>query len=235
VADAGPCVVHLRPAQRVECHILPGGDPDHLGTGDEHVADVVDHEDEVGHRRRVDGAPGAGSEDQAQLRYDAGGLDVAPEDLGVAGERYDALLDPRAARIVDSDEGHPVLEREIHHLADLLREHLPEGSAEDGRVVAEEQHVAAADLGKPGDHAVSRDLPLVQTEIGGAVGREGVQLGEGVAVDEALDPLPCRQAALAVLPLVALGVAVGGLVLALPELVDLEDIGIDRLRQTVVS
>ncbi len=58
---------------------------------------------EVGHRRRVDRAARARADHERELRDHAGGLDVAPEDLRVAGERDDALLDARAARVVDPD------------------------------------------------------------------------------------------------------------------------------------
>ena len=72
---------------------------------------LLDHEDEVGHGRRVDGAAGGRAHDEADLRDDAGRLDVAPEDLRVAAERDDALLDPRAARVVDPDQRAAVLQR----------------------------------------------------------------------------------------------------------------------------
>jgi hypothetical protein len=46
----------------------------------------------------VDVAAGAGAHDQARdLRDDAGGQHIALEDLGIAAERRDALLDARAA------------------------------------------------------------------------------------------------------------------------------------------
>ncbi len=60
-------------------------------------------EDEVGHRRRVDRAAGARAHDQADLRDHAGAADVAEEDVAVGAERDHALLDPRAAGVVDPD------------------------------------------------------------------------------------------------------------------------------------
>ena len=81
----------------------PGHRLHHVGAGDEHVRRVLDHEHEVGHGRRVDGAAGARPHHERDLRDDARRLDVAPEDLRVARQRDDALLDPRAARVVDPD------------------------------------------------------------------------------------------------------------------------------------
>ena len=69
-----------RPAQLLEGHVLAGHRLDHVGTGDEHVAGPLDHEDEVGHGRAVDRAPGTGAEDHADLGDDPGGLGVAVED-----------------------------------------------------------------------------------------------------------------------------------------------------------
>ena len=69
----------------------------HIGPGDEHVGAVLHHEDEVGHRRRIDRAAGAGPHDQRDLRHHARGQHVALEHLGIAGERGDAFLDARAA------------------------------------------------------------------------------------------------------------------------------------------
>jgi hypothetical protein len=43
--------VHVASAQLVEGDLLTGGHPDHLWSGDEHVALPGDDEDEVGDRR----------------------------------------------------------------------------------------------------------------------------------------------------------------------------------------
>ena len=49
-----------------------------------------------------------------------GSQHVAVEDVGVAGQGDDALLNPRPARVVDADYGAPRGEGEVHDLADLL-------------------------------------------------------------------------------------------------------------------
>jgi hypothetical protein len=51
--------------------------------GHEHVGTVAHHEDKVGHRRRIDGAAGAGAHDHRDLRNDARNLGIAAEDLGI--------------------------------------------------------------------------------------------------------------------------------------------------------
>ena len=83
--------------------VLVGDGLDDVGAGDEHVARLLHHDDEVGDRRRIDRAAGARPHDGGDLRHDAGGERVAQEDVGVAAERQHAFLNARAARIVEAD------------------------------------------------------------------------------------------------------------------------------------
>ena len=76
---------------------LVGDRSDDLRAGDEKMARVLDHEDEIGQRRRKGLSAGARSHDQRNLRDDSGGADMALEDLAIAGERRDARLEARAA------------------------------------------------------------------------------------------------------------------------------------------
>lgn len=48
--------------------VFVGDGFNHFRPGDEHVCAVFDHEDEIGHGGRVDGATGAGSHHQRDLR-----------------------------------------------------------------------------------------------------------------------------------------------------------------------
>ena len=199
VGDARLRVVAHRPAQLLELDFLAGHGLDHFRAGDEHVRGLFDHEDEVGHRRRVDGAAGAGAHDQADLRDHAGALDVADEDVAVGAERDDALLDPGAAGVVDADHRRPDLGGEVHHLAHLLRHHLAEAAAEDGEVLGEDEDGAAVDRAVAGDDGVAPGPFLLHLEVVGAVADEGVELLEGAGVEQLLDPLARGHLALRVL------------------------------------
>jgi hypothetical protein len=77
---------------------------DDVGTGDEHVGGVADHQIEVGDRGRVDSATRTGSEDRGDLGDHAGGQRVAEEDVRVAAEGGNAFLDARAAGVVEADD-----------------------------------------------------------------------------------------------------------------------------------
>ena len=128
VRDAGLRRVRVGAAELLERDLLAGDGLHDVGAGDEHVRRALDHQHEVGHRGRVDGAAGAGAHHERELRHDAGELHVPPEDLRVAGERDDALLDARAARVVDPDHRAAVLRRQVQHLADLLGDDLATAS-----------------------------------------------------------------------------------------------------------
>ncbi len=221
MGDTAADVVDLGAAELVEADLLTGRHPDHLRPGDEHVAEVLDHEDEVRDRRRVDGAPGTGPGDHRDLRHDARRLDIPKEDVGIAGQADDPFLDAGAAGVVDAHAGPAGADREVHDLADLLGEHLAERAAEDARVVGEEEDLAAVDGSVAGHHAIAGDLLLPHPERFGAMDGEGVELGERPRVDEQLDPLARGQLPLRVLLLIRVAAPVHGVVLALAQDVDL--------------
>ena len=193
VSDAGFGVVDLRASKRVEGHVLARRHPDDLGARDEHVAHPVDHESEVGDRRRVHGAPRARAEDQAQLGDDAARLDVAPEDLGVTGERDDAFLDPGAAGVVDPDHRTAVLHGHVHELADLLGEHLAQRTPEDGEVLREEEDLPAEDRAVARDDRVAVRAAVHHPEVRFAVAHVAVELDERARVAELLRSLASEQ------------------------------------------
>ncbi len=214
-------VVGHRSAELLELHLLAGHGLDHVGAGDEHVRGLLHHEDEVGHGGRVDGAARARAHDQRDLRDHAGALHVAHEHVAVGAERDHALLDARAARVVDADHRAADLGRQIHDLHHLLGHHLAQRAAEHGEVLGEDAHRAAVDRAVAGDHGVAPGLVLLHPELGGAVAHERVQLLEGARVEQLLDPLASRELAPGVLLLLRLGIGVDRLLAQLVELGEL--------------
>src|SRR5262249_14883910 len=124
-------------------------------------------------------------------------------------EGDDALLDPRAARVVQADEGRADLQREVHELADLRGVRLGEGAAEDREVLREDEDRTAVDAHRARDDAVARDLVrgLVHPEVARAMDDERVHLVEGAGVTEELDALARGELARLVLLLAPLGSA----------------------------
>ena len=199
--DPAPAGVHRRAAQRLGVHDLVRHGAHDVGAGDEHVARPLDHHGEVGHRGRVDRSARARPEDHRDLGHDARGEDVAQEDLRVAAERRDALLDPRTAGVVEPDDRCPDLHREIHDLADLLGVRLGQRAAEDREVLAVDEHQATVDGAVTRDHAVAEDALPVEPELRRAVRDERVELDERVRVQQQVQSFARRQLARGVLAL----------------------------------
>ena len=130
---------------------------DDVRAGDEHVRGLVDHQDEVGHGRRVDRAAGARAHDGRDLRHHARRQDVAQEDVGVAGERLHAFLNARATGVVQPDHRSADAHGRVHNLDDLGGVGFRERAAEDGEVLREDEHQAAFDAAVAGDEAVAVD------------------------------------------------------------------------------
>ena len=176
---------------------------------------------------RVDRAARARAEDERELRHDAGRLHVSPEDLRVAGERDDSLLDPRTAGVVDPDHRAAVLDRHVHHLADLLGEDLGKRAAEDGEVLGEDEHLAPEDLAVAGDDRVAVRPVRHRVEVGVAVPDVPVELDERARVEQLLDPFPRQQ--LPALPLPRDRLLVAGMRCLLGELLQPGELGGGRV------
>src|SRR5262249_27714568 len=156
----------------------------------------------------------ARTEDGRDLGHDTGGARVSQKDLRVAGERDDALLDSRASRVVQADDRSAVLDREIHDLADLVRVGLGERPAEDREILGEDVDRPTLDRTGAAHDAVAGNLDLFHAEVPAAVLDERIELEEAPRIEQQGDALACRQLALAVLALGALGAAALDVLLA---------------------
>ena len=192
VRDARARVVRRRAAELLEADVLAGDRTDDVGAGDEHVGRAVDHHDEVGQRGGVHGAARRRAEDEADLRDDPRGGDVAAEDLRELRQAGHALLDPGTAAVADADQRHARAQREVHDLGDLLPVHLAQAAAEDREVLGVDADRAAVDRAVPDDDAVAGDALRLEAEVGGAVPHERVELGERARVQELVDALARR-------------------------------------------
>src|SRR5215218_6668259 len=201
VGDAGSGVVGGRATEVLERDVLARDALYYVGPRDEHVARLLDHKHEVRDRRGVHRAAGAGPDDNGDLGHHPGGEHVAVEDVGVAGQRDDALLDARPTRVVDPDNGTSRGDGEVHDLADLLRVDFAQRTTEDGEVLREDADLATRDLAVARDHPVPQGPVLLEPETVRAVHPVAVQLDEGAMVQQELDALPGRQLAAFALPL----------------------------------
>lgn len=192
-------VVRTGTAELLEGDVLAGDRLDDVGTRDEHVRGLVDHDREVGDRGGVDRAARARSDDQRDLRDHTRRVHVAAEDLREEAQRRDTLLDAGAAAVVDADDRTAGLQREVHHLDDFLTVDLAERAAEDGEVLRVHADGAAVDRAVPGDDTVPVRPVLLDAEVRRTVPGELVQLHEGTLVEQEIDALARGQLALRVL------------------------------------
>ena len=177
---------------------------DHFGAGHEHVRAVLHHEDEVRHGGRVHGATGAGAHDHADLRDHAGRQHILLEHVGIATQGSHALLDARAARVVQADHRRTDLHGLVHDLADLLGVGLGQRAAEHCEVLTEDEYQAAVDHAVAGDHAVARHLVVLHAKVRAAVLHEHVPFFKGAVVQQQLNALAGGELALFVLGVDAL-------------------------------
>ena len=194
VRDARPGVVRVRAAEFLHPDVLAGDRLDDIGAGDEHLARLVDHDDEVGEGGGVHRAAGGRAHDDRDLRDDSGCAGVQAEDLAVLAECDHALLDAGAAGVEHADDRDAAAERELHDLDDLLAGDLAERSAEGGEVLGVDRDRAAVDRADAGDDGIAVGAGLVHAERRGAVADVLVEFDEAAGVDEQLDALARRAA-----------------------------------------
>jgi hypothetical protein len=181
-----------------ESDVLSGDRLHHVGPGDEHVRRALDHEDEIRHGRGVDGAPGARSENDADLGNDTRRGHVTVEDPTVGVEGDHPFLNARPGAVVEPDHRHAGRGGQIHHLVDLLGEHLAQRTAEHGEVLAEHTDAPAVDGAESGDHAIGVRAVVLQAHTVGPVAGQHVQLLERTLVEEVVDAFPGGHLALGV-------------------------------------
>ena len=143
------------------------------------------------------------------LRDHAGGADVAEEDLAVAGQPLDPLLDAGPGRVVDADDRAAVALGQVHQLDHLLGEGLAERAAEDGEVLREDRDLAAVDRAEAGDDAVAVGARALHAELVRAVPHERIELLRTIPRRAAPARAPARRACRARL-LLRGGLVLGG-------------------------
>ena len=115
----GLAAVDLGAAELLHRDVLAGDGFGQVRAGERHRALAGDHRHEVGERRDVGGAGGAGPHHRRDHRDHPRHLDLLAEEVAGAGEeRAGRLLDAGAGRVEQPDERHPLGER---HLAQAGR------------------------------------------------------------------------------------------------------------------
>ena len=117
------------------------------------------------------------------MRDDAGGQRVAEEDVRIATQREDALLDAGAAGIVQPDDGRTHLHRQIHDLHDLRGVGLGERSTEHREVLRERIDGTSVDATVTRNDAVAGHELFRHAEVTAAMRDQLVDFLEGSGVE----------------------------------------------------
>ncbi len=166
---------------------LVGDGLNDVGAGDEHVGSLAGHENKIGDRGRIDGAARARAHNGADLRDHAAGESIAQKNIGVTGKRSDALLNTRAAGIVEADHGSAGAHGKVHDLADFARVGFGERAAENGEVLGKNVDETAIDLSKAGDEAVAGGALLLHAKIDATMTDKFVEFFKGAFVQQQMD------------------------------------------------
>jgi len=139
------------------------------------------------------------------------------EDLAVRRQGLDALLDPGAARVVESHDRNTALERVRQAFTDLHRVALADRTSADREVLREGQYRATRDVPAARDHAVRRHV--LARQLVAAVLHPQPEFHEGVRIEQQVETFP--RAELSLLVLLAQPVRAAARLQLLSELVEL--------------
>ena len=160
-----------------------------LGSCNEHVADVVDHEYEVGNAGRVNSAAGTGTCDDRNLGNAARSCGVCKKDVAVRSKRSNALLNTGSAGIVDADQRTTVFASHINYGSDLLSVVMTEGSAGHSEILRIYAYASAIDRAVACDDTVVRKGAALKSELCVDIGDTGTYFAERAFVKKSIDPL----------------------------------------------
>ena len=158
-----------------------------VGAGNEHVAFLLHHEDEVGEGGRVAGSAGTRAEYGRDLGYDTRSDGVLVEYRGISREAVHALLYAGASRVVEGNDGGAVFERELLHFHDFGGVAFAQRTAVCREVIGIDKDQAPVDFAVTGNHAVAGNLFLLHAEVVAAVRDKLVEFVEGALVEQHVD------------------------------------------------
>ncbi len=199
LSDTADTVMRIGAAELLLRHFFVGDGLENIRSGNEHVAGLVHHHDEIRDRGRIDGAAGTRSHDGGDLRDHSGCQRIAKKDIGVTAERKHAFLNSRTAGIVEPDHRRSHLHGEIHDLADFPGIGFAERAAKNREVLSENIDQTAVDAAVSAHDSIAGILLRLHSEIAAAMLDELVDFFEGVLVEQKGDALARRHLAIGLL------------------------------------
>lgn len=156
---------------------------------------------------RVDSTTRAGAENRGKLGDDTGGKRIAQKNVGVSGERHNAFLYARTTGIVEPNQGRTILERHIHHFANLERVRFGKRTTEHGKVLGEDVDQTAVDIAVTRNKTIAVKDLCIHAEVAAAVAHKRVELFEAAFIEQKFNALAGGEFAIPALTLDAIGTA----------------------------
>ena len=173
-------------------HLLTGDSFNDVRAGNEHMRRLIDHHNIVGQGGGVGGTASTRTHNHRDLRNHTGGTHIHTENIGKHCQRRHTLLDACAAAVINTDDGAPVLQRELLHLHDLLAVHLREGTAVHRKILRVHGNKPPINSAVARNQAIPQRLLLIHAEGGGAVPRHCVELHKRSLVQKHVNTLTRR-------------------------------------------
>ena len=164
---------------------------ENIGTCDEHIARLFNHENKVGDGRRVDRAARAGSHNGRNLRYDARGQRVAQENICVRAQADHAFLDTCPTRVIQANDWSAILHSQVHNLANFLGVCLGKRTTKDCEILRKDVNQAAVDLTIARDNSITGNSLIVQAKVCGAMCDKHVQFIECAWIEQQVKSFSC--------------------------------------------
>ena len=214
MGNAGLGSVNLGATELLHGNVLTCNGFDYLRAGDEHIAVLLGHHDEVGQRRAIYCSTRARAENNRYLRHNAGSENVTFKNLCVTCERASTFLNTCATRVIQTDDRCAEFHSLVHDVANLKRHRLAQRTADDGSVLREHEHQTAVDSTGTDCHTIAEEHFLLHAEVMATMGKEHVHFLEGTFVEQHVNTLTAGVTALGVMFLNGCFTAAGHCLLA---------------------
>jgi len=166
---------------------------DDLGTCDEHLGDLIHHENKVGQCGRINGTSRTGAQNHRDLGDDSGADGVSEEDFTITGKRVDSFLNAGTPGVIDANEGHLHLQGMVHDFGDFPGMHQAQRPTGNRKVLSKNTYMSSVNSSGTGDNTVTVELNFIHVKIPCIVLHKHIILRKGPFIQNGCNPVACGQ------------------------------------------
>jgi hypothetical protein len=185
MSNAADLVMRCRSPKGLHTDILTGGCFNYQRSGNEHLAGISHHQDEVGQGRGINRAAGAGAHDHRNLRDHSGSNGIPEKDLAVSIKGVHAFLNAGSARVTNADYRGSDLHGHIENFTDFCSMNPSQGAADNGKVLGKDINPATCDSAVATRHTFAVYL----IEVICCCSKD-VNFSKGARIIKLVDPFP---------------------------------------------